>query len=102
MDPKLAGMDPKMLQALSLGLDPKLLGMAGLPGASAKDQQMLAALGMAGLGADPKSAQAQAQMMQAQAMQLQQQLAMTMGMGGLDAKTLAALGMPGLDANGRI
>ena len=99
MDPKLAGMDPKMLQALSLGLDPKLLGMAGIPGASAKDQQMLAALGMAGLGADPKSAQAQAQMMQAQAMQLQQQLAMTMGMGGLDAKTLAALGMPGLDAN---
>ena len=94
-DPKLASMDPKMLQALGLGLDPKLLGMGGLP--QTQDQKMLAALGMAGLG-DPKTAQAQAQAMQAQAMQLQQQLAMSMGMGGLDAKTLSALGMPGLDA----
>ena len=96
-DPKLASMDPKMLQALGLGLDPKLLGMGGLPGAQTQDQKMLAALGMAGLG-DPKTAQAQAQAMQAQAMQLQQQLAMSMGMGGLDAKALSALGMPGLDA----
>ena len=83
MDPKM-GMDPKMLQALGLGggLDPKLLGVPGLPGLdpktlglAASDPKMMAALGMAGLGADPKSQQAQLQaQLQMQQQQMQQQM----------------------------
>jgi hypothetical protein len=99
-------MDPKMLQALGLsgaaGLDPKLLGMSGMsgmPGLDPKtlglagaDPKMMAALGMAGL--DPKTNQAMAN----QTLQLQQQLAI-MGMAGMDPKSLqSALGLGNLDA----
>jgi len=109
MAAQMSGMDAKMLQAMGLGgIDPKLLGMdpklmAQLGGMGGLDPKMLSALGFGGM--DPKTSQSQAtQLAQQQQLQQQQQLAMLgldpkqLGLAGMDPKTLqAALGMGGLD-----
>lgn len=111
MAAQMSGMDAKMLQAMGLGgIDPKLLGMdpklmAQLGGF---DPKMLSALGFGGME-QAKVTQSQANALQNQAnalqqQQQQQQLAMLgldpkqLGMAGMDAKTIqAALGMGGID-----
>ena len=100
MAAQMGGMDAKMLQAMGLGgLDPKLLGMdPKMLGQLGMDPKMLAALGLGGL--DPKAQQNPLLQQQQQQMQQLAMLGMdpkALGLGGMDPKTLAALGMGGLD-----
>ena len=100
MAAQMGGMDAKMLQAMGLGgLDPKLLGMdPKMLGQLGMDPKMLSALGVGGL--DQKSQQ-NALLQQQQQLQQLAMLGMdpkALGLGGMDPKALqAALGMGGLD-----